>query len=114
MSSIIGYFLNTFNDYEAIQKKDDDFFIKAIESWVAKYQVDNVNTDKKLELMVEEISIIPLEILTISDVKTIGDIFYGVASKTESYKKMLIDLLRKKPNSRLWLNEVYVAHPIKA
>lgn len=61
--------------------------------------------------MVEEICENPLDVLTVSDVKTLGAVFYGVASKTRHCKQMLIDLLRKKPNSTLWLNEVYLAYP---
>lgn len=116
LSAMTNYFQSNCdlsNNYVSLQKKDDDFYVRMIESWQAKYQVGNVDTDKKVELMVKEIGEIPLDTLTITDINNIKGIFHGVASKTGHYKQMLIDLLRKNSDSRIWLDEVYIAFPLR-
>lgn len=115
MFEIIRCFFNNYHsdNYEALNKKDEDYFPGKIQSWLVKYRVENIDTEKKIELMVEEISAIPLQALTVSDVNQIGPVFHGVASKTETYKKILIERLRQKTDTGLWLDKVYAAIPLK-
>ncbi len=103
--------LGVSNSSSAFGKKDDDFYSRMIESWITAFQIEKVDSDEKVEAMVEAINKIPPTVLTTLDIRAIGDIFRGVASKKTSYKQELIRLLRKQPNSELWLDRVYTAIP---
>ena len=53
MAAIISWLTGTSStvDYAAIQKKNDDVYIEAIEGWMLKYQPEKVDTIEKIELM---------------------------------------------------------------
>jgi len=115
MSTILNYFRSIYNDYEALQKKDDDLYFRALENWNAKYKIDNIDSAEKVELMVTELLQIPTEVLTISDINEIGNVFHRVALKRKLYKEIFIQMLKN--NSGLvvqtWLDRVCTALPIK-
>lgn len=116
MSAIMNYFMSSYNNYEALQKKDDDLYVRALESWNAKYQIHNVDSEKKVELMVTELLKIPTQILTISEINAIGDVFHGVALKKRQYKELLIEMIGRSSSDSVvntWLNRVYTALPMK-
>ena len=117
MATIINYFRSNNDKYAALQKKDDDLYIKALQNWYAKYQIENVDNEKKVEIMIQELSEIPTETLTIPDINRIGKVIHEVAFKRVKYKEMLIEMLRKIPNCntviQMWLDKVYLAFPTK-